>query len=288
MRRISVPARRPGWATAAAGVALIGLLVGGVLVAVLALGSDDNEGGSAATSTRVVATVPSVVGLTRARAGAVLARAGLENAVEGRGSPRPAGEVLVQKPKAGSRVERGVAILLVVSSGRKKPARTNEEEPATTGGATTTLPERPTDTVIVEPEPALSEVPGVLDVGFVDAARFVESRGFVAESVVVASPRPRGIVLRQRPAPGTQLARGRTVRLFVAAGGGKRTPAKLFDVTGFPEREARDLLQKAGFTVRTIDRAAPSERKIGKVLFQRPAAGRFMPVLSQVALYVGR
>jgi beta-lactam-binding protein with PASTA domain len=287
-RRIRLPARRPSWAPAAAGTALLALLLAGVLVAVLALGSDDDEAGSAATSTRVVATVPSVVGLTRVRAGAVLARAGLENAVEGRTSPRPAGEVIVQKPRAGSRVERGVAILLVVSSGRKKRARRNEEEPGTTGRTETTLPERPTDTVIVAPEPALSEVPGVLDVGFVDAARFVESRGFVAETYVVASPRPRGIVLRQRPAPGTQLARGRTVRLFVAAGGGERTPAKLVDVTGLPERKARDLLQQAGFTVRTIDRAAPTQRRVGKVLVQRPAAGRFLPVLSQVVIYVGR
>lgn len=288
LRRIRLPARQPSWVPAAAGTALLALLLGGVLVAVLAFDSDDEEAGSAATSTRVVATVPAVVGLTRERAGAALARAGLENAVESRRSPRPAGEVLVQKPKAGSRVERGVAILLVVSTGRKKqPARPQKKKPGTTT-ETTTLPERPTDTIIVDPEPALSEVPGVLDIGFVDAARFVESRGYVAETYVVASNRPRGIVLRQRPAPGTPLARGRTVRLFVSTGAGERRPAKLIDVTGLPEQEARDVLQKEGFTVRTIDRAAPSQTRVGKVLFQRPRAGRFMPVLSQVALYVGR
>jgi beta-lactam-binding protein with PASTA domain len=312
--RIRVPARRPAWAPAAAAAALLALLLGGVLVAVLAFDGGDEDDAAPATSTRVVATVPSVVGLTRGRARSVLARAGLESAVERRRSARPAGRVVVQKPKAGSRVERGVAILLIVSSGRKTPTRaeTAEAAPATAETettataetdaetattttaeteaetATTTLPERPTDTVIVNPEPELSEVPGVLDVGFVDAALFVESRGYVADTITVASPRPRGIVLRQRPAPGTKLARGRTVRLYVAAGAGKRQPAKLSDYSGLPEEQARDLLRKAGFTVRTVDRAAPSRRLVGKVLFQRPAGGRSLPVLSQVTVYVGR
>jgi beta-lactam-binding protein with PASTA domain len=303
--RIRVPARRPAWAPAAAAAALLALLLGGVLVAVLAFDGGDENDAAPGTSTRVVATVPSVVGLTRGRARAVLARAGLESAFERRRSARrPAGRVVVQKPKAGSRVERGVAILLIVSSGRKTPTRTEaaETEPAPTETTTetattaeteaetttTTLPERPTDTVIVNPEPELSEVPGVLDVGFVDAALFVESRGFVADTITVASPRPRGIVLRQRPAPGTKLARGRTVRLYVAAGAGKRRPARLADYSGLPEEQARDLLRKAGFTVRTVDRAAPSARLVGEVLFQRPAAGQFLPVLSQVTVYVGR
>jgi len=292
---LSVPRTR----LALAGAALLALLLGGVLVGVLAFG--DDEQAAPATQTRAVATVPSVVGLTRWRAGAVLARAGLESAVERRRSGRPAGRVLDQKPGAGSRVERGVAILLIVSSGRPPPAttattETKPAETATTETATTetkpastsTLPERPTDTVIVAPEPALSEVPGVLDVGFVDAARFVESRGYVADTYVVSSPRPRGIVLRQLPAPGAKLARGRTVRLYVALGAGERGEVKLGDFTGLPERQARDLLSQAGFTVRTIDRVAPSRKRIGMVLFQRPAAGRALPVLTQVALYVGR
>jgi beta-lactam-binding protein with PASTA domain len=295
--RIRMPGWRPGWTPAAGGAALLALLLAGVLIAVLAFGDDDDEAASA-TSTRVVATVPSVVGLESGPAGKVLARAGLESAVQPRASGRPVGQVLVQKPKAGSRVERGVAILLVVSSGRPRPARTETEKeeeepkppppPPPPPAETRTLPERPTDTVIVKPEPALSEVPGVLEVGFVDAARFVESRGFVAETHVVASRRPRGLVLRQRPAPGSQLARGRVVRLYVAAGVGERRPAKLGDVAGLPERQARDLLQRAGFTVRTVDRAAPSARRIGKVMAQRPAAGKSLPVLSQVVLYVGR
>jgi serine/threonine-protein kinase len=285
-----MPGRRPSWALAAAAAALVALLAGGVLVGAFAIYGDGDEAAPATSSTRVVATVPSVVGLKRERAGTVLARAGLESAVERRRSAHPSGSVLEQKPKAGSRVERGVAILLIVSSGpaRPKPKPKPKPKPATTGGSTTTLPERPTDTVIVAPEPEVSEVPGVLEVGYVDAALFVERRGFVADTYLVASSRPRGLVVRQKPAPGTKLARGRTVRLYVALGTGERGAVQLRDFTGLPEAQARDLLRKAGFTVRTIDRAAPSPRRVGVVLFQRPSANRSLPVLSQVALYVGR
>jgi beta-lactam-binding protein with PASTA domain len=290
-----MPGRRPSWALAAAAAALVALLAGGVLVGVLAVSGDGDEAAPATSTSRVVSIVPSVVGLERERAGAVLARAGLESAVERRKSARPSGRVLEQKPKAGSRVDRGVAILLIVSSGPAQPKPTPKPKPKpkpkskpTTTGSTTTLPERPTDTVIVAPEPEVSEVPGVLDVGYVDAALFVESRGFVADTYLVASKRPRGAVVRQKPAPGTRLARGRTVRLYVALGSGDRGAVLLRDFTGLPEGQARDLLRKAGFTVRTIDRAAPSRRRVGMVLFQRPSANRTLPVLSQVAIYVGR
>jgi serine/threonine-protein kinase len=151
-----------------------------------------------------------------------------------------------------------------------------------------TVTDRPGDTVIVEPEPALSEVPGVMDVGFVDSARMVEDRGFVAETYPVASKKPRGTVIRQEPAPGTPLARGRTVRLYVAIGKGTRGAVELADHTGLPERQARELLERAGFTVRMADRVAPSRKVVGEVLKQRPGAGERLPVLTQVTLYVGR
>ena len=284
---------------AAAGAAV--LLVAGVLAAVVWAG----EGGEPESvgETVEVATVPGVVGLRAARAENVLREAGLAAAVERRGSRAPAGTVLETKPKEGSRVERGAAILLIVSNGRRPSqggTTTTEMEPpppAETGPGTETeteteppptVTERPSDTVIVEPEPELSEVPGVLDVGFVDSARMVEDRGYVAETYPIASGRPRGLVVRQEPRAGTPLARGRTVKLYVAVGKGSRGSLELSDFSGFPERQARELLMREGFTVRVVDRAAPSRRLVGRVLRQAPAAPKRLPVLSQVVLYVGR
>jgi beta-lactam-binding protein with PASTA domain len=290
VRRIPPPAWRQRRTAAAAAGALV-LLVAGVLVAVAAFGGDD-EPSSVASSVEVV-TVPAVVGLRTSAAEAALRRAGLGSAVERRANARASGTVIAAKPQAGSRVERGVAILLVVSSGRAAGGGTTTTTTTETGPgpSTTTAPtvtERPGDTVIVEPEPSLSEVPGVLDVGFVDSARMVEDRGYVADTYPVASGKPRGTVVRQQPAAGTALARGRTVRLYVAVGRGSRGAVTLTDFSGLPERQARELIERAGLTVRTVDRAAPSPKDVGRVLRQQPGAPKRLRVLSQVTIYVGR
>jgi beta-lactam-binding protein with PASTA domain len=294
------PNGQPGWwrERRTLALALIGvlLLAAGILAAVGASREPD-EPASVGDSV-AVATVPAVAGLETAAAEASLRRAGLASAVEERDSRRPAGTVIGARPRAGSRVERGAAILLLVSTG-KRPARgsttteTEPEPPAETEPETEpepppTITDDPRDTVIVEPEPELSEVPGVLHIGYIDSARRVEDAGFVAETYPVASKRLRGMVVRQQPAPSTPWARGRTVRLYVSVGTGDRGAIELTDYSGLPERQARELLERAGFTVRVVERPAPSRKLLGKVIRQAPAAGKRMPVLSQVVLYVGR
>jgi beta-lactam-binding protein with PASTA domain len=273
-------------------LALIGvlLLVAGILAAVAASREPD-EPASIADSV-AVATVPAVAGLETAAAEAALRRAGLASAVEEEDSRRAAGTVIGARPRAGSRVERGAAILLIVSTGKRPtPGSTRTEtepEPPAETEQTPTLTDSPSDTVIVEPEPELSEVPGVLHIGYVESARRVEEAGFVAETYPVASKRLRGMVVRQVPDQWTPWARGRTVRLYVSVGTGDRGSIELTDYSGLPERQARELLERAGFTVRVIQRPAPSRKLLGKVLRQAPPAGRSMPVLSQIVLYVGR
>jgi beta-lactam-binding protein with PASTA domain len=291
--RTGQPAWRERRTVAVAAIGVL-LLVAGILAAVAASREPD-EPDSVADSV-AVATVPTVAGLETAEAEAALRRAGLASAVERKDSRRPEGTVIGARPRAGSRVERGAAILLIVSTG-KRPARgstTTEDEtgsgtePPAETEQTPTLTDSPSDTVIVEPEPELSEVPGVLHIGYVESARRVEEAGFVAETYPVASKRLRGMVVRQVPDQWTPWARGRTVRLYVSVGTGERGAVELTDYSGLPERQARELLERAGFTVRVIQRPAPSRKLLGKVLRQAPAAGRRMPVLSQIVLYVGR
>ena len=296
VRRIQDAARQRR-RTLAVAAAAIGLLLAGLVVAVAASGGED-EPESVGASVEV-STVPSVVGLRTARAEALLADAGLASAVEEKASRRAAGTVLAAKPKAGSRVERGAAILLIVSNG-KRPTRgstqtttTTEPPPATTAPPPPTEPpptvtDRPGDTVIVEPEPAVGEVPYATNVGFVDSIARVQDRGYVAETYPIASTLTRGLVVRQQPPGGARLARGRTVRLYVAVGRGDRGAVDLDDFSGLGERQARELLARAGLTVRTVERPAPARRLVGRVLRQQPAAGVRLPVLSQVVIFVGR
>jgi serine/threonine-protein kinase len=271
------------------------LLVLGILLAVFAFGGDGDD---AATTVDAV-TVPSVVGFRRARAQAVLQRAGLASGVERRRSSRPVGRVIGQRPRAGSRIERGRAILLIVSRGGPAASRQQEREPGTstaTEPSETQPPEtetapmetQPVDTVVIAPEPAVSQVPGVLRIGFVDSATMVEQRGFVADTYPVALKGLRGEVVKQLPAPGTMMAKGRTVRLYVAVGTGTRELARVPDLKGPSENASRDEARRAGFTVRTVSRLVRSKKKIGTVLAQRPAAGTSHPVLTQLTIVVGR
>jgi eukaryotic-like serine/threonine-protein kinase len=132
------------------------------------------------------------------------------------------------------------------------------------------------------------QVPTVLNIGFVDAARFVEERGLIADSAAVPSDALRGAVIEQIPPGGTRLARGRAVVLKVSLGAGERRPAEVPRVTGAGERSARNRLHRAGFTVHTVGRKAPKRENLGDVLLQRPAAGSFAPVLNRITIYVGR
>ena len=77
------------------------------------------------------------------------------------------------------------------------------------------------------------------------------------------------------------------MRLNVSLGPDEREAARIPDVTGAEEREARRRLREAGFTVRTLDRPAPEPRHRGVVILQQPAPAD-APVLTQVTIFVGR
>jgi beta-lactam-binding protein with PASTA domain len=69
---------------------------------------------------------------------------------------------------------------------------------------------------------------------------------------------------------------------------GERPTGTVPDVTGPNELEARATARESGFTVRTIDRPAPSPEERGEVILQRPAPGTTAPLLTQIQLFVGR
>lgn len=219
-----------------------------------------------ATATRKTAPgatrsdVPKIVGLGEARARAALRRRGFRVVVERVASVRPRGRVLEQVPAGGTTLRRGGTVALAVSRGRPAPA----------------------------PAPRTAQVPGVLNIGFVDAANSVEQRGLVPDTHAVPSRRARGAVIRQRPEPGAIVRTGSTVVLAVAIGTGRRELATVPDVTGPMEYAARDAARRAGFTVRTKHRPAPSREEVGEVIFQQPPAGARAPVLTRVTVYVGR
>jgi eukaryotic-like serine/threonine-protein kinase len=254
------PPRQPWWRNNIwFWLALVGLVAVLIVLIAIVAAQDDDEPGAAPT-------VPSVVGLRQARAVARLERAGYEADTERTPSGERRGIVIDQDPEGGAVLARGSTVMLTVSSGPE----------------VVTTVETVTETV------ETVTVPDVVGEDHVPAGATVDGRDLIADSFPVESTQPRGIVISQEPAGGTEVPPGTHVRLEVAIGLGDRPDATVPDVTGPNEVEARATVREAGFTVLTIDRPAPSPEERGEVLLQRPAAGTTRPVLTQVRIFVGR
>ena len=128
--------------------------------------------------------VPAVVGMTREAAEQTVTGAGLEAAFAEEPSPSVAAGVVVRSdPAAGTVVDRGATVTLVVSSG---------------------------------PPPLV--VPPVVGKPEGDARGLLKAAGLGASSTTVDSTQPLDTVVRSDPAPGAEVERGSTVRLFVSCG----------------------------------------------------------------------
>ena len=237
------------------------------LVAVVAAVLATRDAGDGEALTLVV---PDVIGLESDEARARVRAAGLEADVGRAPSGEPRGTVFDQQPEAGTKVAPGSTVVLTVSQG----------PPETTVTVTTA-------TTVTEPAPAVT-VPDVLGDDHVAAGAEIDALELVADSFPAESDAARGTVVAQSPAGGTRVAEGTHVRLEVALGTGERPDATVPDVTGLSEDDARALVRESGFTVRTVDRDAPTREECGEVLLQDPEPGTMAPILTQVVLYVGR
>ena len=233
---------------------LVAVLI--VLIGVLAAQDDD----------KARRAVPDVVGLRQAQATAVLERAGFDVEADRTASQERRGIVIDQSPDAGTRLERDQTVAIVVSSG---------PEVVTTVETVT----QPVETV---------EVPDVVGDDHVEAGATIDGIDLIADSFPVESGEPRGTVVAQDPGAGTELPPGAHVNLAVSLGPGERPTGSVPDLTGLNEVEARATARESGFTVRTVDRPAPTPEERGEVILQRPAAGRTVPILTQIRLFVGR
>jgi eukaryotic-like serine/threonine-protein kinase len=129
------------------------------------------------------ATVPSVVGLPQQAATGRLRAAGFNVQIRLVPSRRPKGVVISQAPQAGAILSRGSTVALSVSGG-----------PPKTG------------------------VPDVVGLRAAEAVSKLDAAGLKVEQKTVASSKPAGTVVAQRPAAGEQAARGTTVVLEVSKG----------------------------------------------------------------------
>jgi beta-lactam-binding protein with PASTA domain len=201
--------------------------------------------------------VPRVVGLSAARALERLQAAGLKGRTVKVASRRPKDQVLRQSPAPGTELKKDSVVVLTTSKGR----------PTTPPG---------------------TQVPNVVGLAQRVAVARLQSTGFRVDSYPAPSARPRGTVTAQGPPGGARAAPQSVVRIDVSLGSGRRPLRTVPDVVGMTETQAKQVLVRVGFTVRSVDEAAADRSEKDLVLDQRPAAGGSRPVASQVIIVVGR
>jgi beta-lactam-binding protein with PASTA domain len=224
------------------------------------------------------AVVPSVKGLTEAAATATLTRLGFKLSVSRIPSTEPKGIVVSQAPAPGTRAAKGSIVGIDVSTG---PSTSTNSTTTTTTTTTTTPQPQP-------PAPGTATVPRVVGMGQLNAVMQIEQAKLRVDSYPVASSRPRGMVVAQRPAGGARAAMNSVVRIDVSLGPGERPLRTIPDVVGQTEIEARHALINAGFTVRSINQPTADATEKDVVLDQKPAGGDTAAAGTQILIYVGR
>ncbi len=144
-----------------------------------------------------------------------------------------------------------------------------------------------TETVAVAVPQTSVVVTALVGFDHADAGRAAEDVGLVANTYPVESDAPGGQIVAQDPEPGVRLDTSERLRLDVSIGSDPVVAVQVPDVAGIEGAQAREVLRRAGFTVLTVDEAAPSPDQAGQVLRQDPAAGTEAPALTQVTIYTG-
>ena len=223
--------------------------------------------------------IPSLAGQTQGAAVTQLTKLGLKPQLQNVSSSQPAGQVVAQKPPAGSEVDKGSTVVLNVSRGTGGGTTTVH---ATTTAATTTG-----TTVTTTTTAAAVRIPNVRRLGVTAGLRRLNRAGFRPVVRYVNSSQPAGRIVAQAPSGGTARA-GSRVRVNVSNGPNPPAPATVPDVAAQDQAAAATALREAGFKVVVLFRKTADQTKDGIVLEQQPAAGSSIPRGSYVAIFVGR
>jgi eukaryotic-like serine/threonine-protein kinase len=261
-------------------------------------------------------TVPNVVGIEEELAVAKIEGAGLVAKVEEATDPEvPKGDVIDQRPDAGSRLQEGDEVTIFVSTGKPKTTvpdvvgmdyadavdelnqanlevrkrevfskrpegRVVSQDPS----ANEVVPEG--STVLLEVSKGLEtvSVPDVLDQTEESARAELEAAGFEVESIQAASDTAAGLVFAQSPDPGIEAAKGSTVTITVSTG---PSTAEVPNVVGQQEEEAKDELEAAGFKVKVEKVPVTDPTQDNLVQDQDPDGGSEAESGSTVTIFVG-
>jgi eukaryotic-like serine/threonine-protein kinase len=160
------------------------------------------------------------------------------------------GRVIETAPSEGTSVRKGTTVTLVVSRGKQKVA-----------------------------------VPDVVGSAREDAERTIQDAGLQVSASEEESEEAPGTVLRQDPAGGTEIAKGKTVSIVVAKAPADVAVPGVIDAT---EEDAVQALKDAGFDVKVKRAPVETPDEDGVVTEQDPAPDTPRPKGSTVTITVGR
>ncbi len=128
-------------------------------------------------------------------------------------------------------------------------------------------------------------VPDVVGLQVGQASSILRQAGYAVATRTVAGDQPKGTVVDQSPAAGTDTPQGAAVTLGVSSGQGTGS-ALVPGVVGLPVGQARATLAGAGFRIVAVP--VPGRGQRGRVLSQAPGGGSQAPPGATVLLLVGR
>jgi len=241
-------AERRGQRNAATAVVVLLTILGVLAAAALGLGL------YLANNTPNV-TVPDLAGKTAAEAQKLLNDNRLkpkEQKAAGTCAPNQVNRVVAQNPEAGRSVDEGSEVTYDVCLG-----------------------------------PGKTTVPPLVGLNRDQAQRALQDRKLTARFVAVDSDKPVDTVVGSDPKEGSTVDEGQAVTVQVS----KFNMRALPDLTGKSPDDARTALTAAGFDanrVRTTERVVANPGDVGKVVGQDPAAGRVVPLTSNIVIIIGR
>ena len=188
-------------------------------------------------------TVPAVVGLKQNDAVRRLNERDLVPELTTRPSKFPAGTVFAQDPDAGTEVDRHSRVSLSVSAA------------------------------------TLTRVPNVVGTKTAAAVARLKAAGLQSQVTTVPARAAPGVVVRETPAAGTNVAKSSTVSLRVSKG-----LTTVPDVTGQPAADAKGALRTAGLV--PVEFKVPGVEPKGTVTAQKPLPNKKVPRGSKVRINV--
>jgi serine/threonine-protein kinase len=231
--------------------------------------------------------VPDLSGRSFADAQAALDKLGLDSAKTEVTSTKPAGTVVDQAPKAGSKVTKGSSVTLSVAK-----AGTATAAPTTTGqaaAATTTSQQQttPTTTAAAPSQPANATMPDVTQQTEAAAVQAMSNAGILPSLVFIPGDDPLGTVEQQARSAGTTVPYRSHVQINISSGPGEKQQMQVPNVIGQTLQQAVASLNRAHLRLLYVKYPVSVRSKAGKIVQQSPLAGGKVPQNGQVLVFLG-